>query len=297
MAKISRRDFLGTAAVGSLGFSLFGPAFITQRTADLAVVKGANPAAATRAAVEAVGGIKRFLKPGGKVMIKPNISWDRVPTQAATTNPEVVGSVVAMCKEAGAGSIVVMDNSLNDPRRCYIRSGISAAATAAGGEAPFMNPRRFELVDTGGKALGKWEVYKDALEVDLLINVPVAKHHSAARLSIGMKNLYGLIGGARSRLHQSMDQGIADLAAFFKPQLTIVDAYRILVRNGPQGGRISDTRLENTIIASADLVAADSRAVMLFGLKGTDIGYIRMAADMGVGTYDLSSITVKEFAI
>lgn len=297
MSKINRRDFLGTAAVGGLGFSLLGPGIITQSMADLAVVKGANPAAAVRAAVDAIGGIKRFLKPGGRVMIKPNISWDRVPTQAATTNPDVVGAVVAICREAGAGSVVVMDNSLNDPRRCYIRSGIYEAAKAAGGEAPFMNPRRFEVVDTGGKVLGRWEVYKDALEMDLLINLPVAKHHSSARLTIGMKNLYGLIGGARSRLHQNMDQGIADLAAFFRPQLTIVDAYRILVRNGPQGGRISDTRLENTIIASADLVAADTRAAMLFGLKGTDIGYIRLAADMGVGTHDLSSITVREFAI
>jgi uncharacterized protein (DUF362 family) len=294
---VDRRNFLKTTAIGGVGLALLGSNVIADPFADLSVAIGDDPAKATRAAVDAIGGIKRFVKPGQSVMIKPNISWDRVPAQAATTNPDVVAAVVAMCKEAGAKRVVVTDNSLNDARRCFKRSGIADAVKAAGGEAIFMNPRRFKVTDTGGKALGKWEVYSDALNFDCLINIPIAKHHSSAKVTLGMKNLYGLIGGPRNRLHQRMDQGIADLGAFFKPQLTIIDAYRILLRNGPSGGRPTDTKLTKTIIASADIVAADARAAQLFGHEGKDVGFIRLADQMGVGTMDLSSLNIKEFNV
>lgn len=297
MTIVTRRQFLGSSLLGAAGLAIGGPAVIAEPMADMAVVKGEDPAAAARAALDALGGMKRFVKPGASVMVKPNMSWDRIPEQAATTNPAVVGAVVAMCREAGAARVVVLDNTLNDARRCYVRSGIAAAVEAAGGQAPFINPRRFAMVDTGGKALGKWEVYQDALDFDLLINVPVAKHHGSSKLSLGMKNLYGLISGARSRLHQNMDQGIADLALFFRPRLTIIDAYRILLRNGPSGGRASDTRLEKTIIASHDIVAADARASMLFGMQPADLGYVRIAAAGGLGTYDFARLAVREFSI
>lgn len=297
MKKFNRREMLKTSSLAGVGLSVFGPSILAEPIADMSVVKGKNPAAATRAAIDAIGGMKRFVKPGASVMVKPNMSWDRMPKQAATTNPEVVGAVVALCKEAGAKRIVVTDNTLNDARRCFTRTGIAAATKAAGGEAVFMNPRRFSIVDTGGKALGKWSIYRDAVDFDVLINVPILKHHSASRLSIGMKNLYGLISGARNRLHQQMDQGIADLAAFFKPELTVVDGYRMLIRNGPSGGRPTDTKLTETIIACSDIVAADARSTILFGLKPTDIGYIRLGSEMGLGTYDLSSLKVKEFSI
>jgi uncharacterized protein (DUF362 family) len=297
MKNIDRRRFLSSVSAGGLGLSLVGPAVFANETVDLACVTGESPAAATRAAVDAIGGMKRFIKPGNSVFVKPNMSWDRIPTQAATTNPDVVATVVALCKEAGASRVLVTDNTLNDARRCYTRTGIADAAKAAGADVQFINSRRFKVVETGTKSLGNWSVYTDALDYDVLISVPVAKHHSSARLSIGMKNLYGLIGGARNRLHQRMDQGIADLAAFFRPDLTIVDGYRILVRNGPSGGRPSDTKLTKTIIATADPIAADARAAMLFGLKGSDIGYVRLGAEMGLGTMDLQSIKTRDFAI
>jgi len=294
MNKLDRRGFIRTAA-GGLGCALLGPRLLfAGEAADLGVARGEDPAANVRAAIEAIGGIGRFVSRGDDVLVKPNIGWDRLPSQAANTNPQVVAAVVKLCFDAGAKRVLVMDNSLNDPRRCYTRSGIYKAATAAGAEMPYMNVRRFVLTNTGGLVLGNWPVYRDAIEVDALINVPIAKHHSLSRLTMGMKNLYGLIGGPRHRLHQRLDEGIADLTGFFRPKLTILDAYRVLRRNGPQGGRASDTELLKTVIAGADPVAVDARGAELFGLSGADLGYVRVGAERGLGTYDLSKLTIRE---
>ena len=294
MRRIDRRSFLAAAA-GGIGAAALGPNFLKAATpADIAVAKGEDPAANVRAAVEAIGGIGRFVSSGNVVLVKPNIGWDRLPDQAANTNPAAVAEMVRLCREAGASRVLVMDNTLNDPRRCYTRSGIYQAATEAGAEMPYMNVRRFQMVDTGGSVLGNWPVYQDAIEADVLINMPIAKHHSLSRLSLGMKNLYGLIGGPRHRLHQRLDEGIADLAAYFKPQLTVLDAWRILTRNGPQGGRASDTELTKMVIAGADLIAADSKAAELFGIKGSELGCIRIGAERGLGTHDLSKLDVRE---
>ena len=271
-----------------------GPAVGTQSNVDLSIARGEDPDAIVRAAVEALGGMGRFVSRDNVVLVKPNIGWDRLPAQAANTNPEIVAAVVKMCKEAGAKRVLVEDNCLNDHRRCYTRSGILEAATAAGAEMPFMNVRRFKLVNTGGTVLGNWPVYEDALEADVLINMPIAKHHSLSRLSMGMKNLYGLIGGPRHRLHQRLAEGIADLTAFFRPALTILDAFRILVRSGPQGGRLSDTELAKTVVAGVDPVAVDARGAEFFGLKGSDLDFVRLGAERGLGTYDLSSLNISE---
>ena len=294
MRRIDRRNFLAAAA-GGVGAAAIGPTLLNAAVAaDLAVASGDDPAANVRAAIDAIGGIGRFVSSGSVVLVKPNIGWDRLPDQAANTNPAAVAAVVALCREAGASRVLVMDNTLNDPRRCYTRSGIYEAATGAGAEMPFMNVRRFQMVDTGGSVLGNWPVYQDAIEADVLINMPIAKHHSLSTLSLGMKNLYGLIGGPRHRLHQRLDEGIADLAAYFKPQLTVLDAWRILRRNGPQGGRASDTELTKMAIAGADLIAVDSKAAELFGIKGSELGCIRIGAERGLGTHDLSKLDVRE---
>jgi len=284
MNKLDRRGFIRTAA-GGLGCALLGPRLLfAGEAADLGVARGEDPAANVRAAIEAIGGIGRFVSRGDDVLVKPNIGWDRLPSQAANTNPQVVAAVVKLCFDAGAKRVLVMDNSLNDPRRCYTRSGIYKAATAAGAEMPYMNVRRFVLTNTGGLVLGNWPVYRDAIEVDALINVPIAKHHSLSRLTMGMKNLYGLIGGPRHRLHQRLDEGIADLTGFFRPKLTILDAYRVL----------SDTELLKTAIAGADPVAVDARGAELFGLSGADLGYVRVGAERGLGTYELSKLIIRE---
>ncbi len=295
MGIIDRRRFIAATAAGGLALALGRRAHAgTQDLPGLAVATGDDPAGIARAAVGALGGMSRFVSRGDAVLVKPNIGWDRLPNQAANTNPQVVAAVVAMCLEAGAGRVLVEDNSLNDARRCYARSGIYEAATAAGAEMPFMNVRRFRLTETGGTVLGNWPVYLDALEADVLINVPIAKHHSLSRLSMGMKNLYGLIGGPRNRLHQRLAEGIVDLTAFFRPALTVLDCYRILVRNGPQGGRLSDTELRGMVIAGTDPVAVDARGAELFGLGAADLDYVRLGAERGLGTHELAGLEVVE---
>ena len=154
---------------------------------------------------------------------------------AACTNPDVVRTLVELSLGAGAKKVTVMDNTTNQAQRCYVRSGIQAAAKAAGADVPFVNPRRIKKMSIGGAWLKDWDVIQDFVECDTLINVPIAKHHNLCRVTLGMKNWLGAIGDPRNRLHQKIDEASADLAAFFKPKLTVLDAYRILVRNGPAG--------------------------------------------------------------
>ena len=263
----------------------------------MAVVTGTDPEAITRRVIEEMGGIGVFVSRGDKVLIKPNIGWDRVPAQAANTNPQVVAALAAMCLDAGAAKVTVLDNTISDSRRCYVRSGIKKAAEEVGAEVPFLADYNFRKVLVGGELIREWPVYRTALEVDKIINVPIAKHHSLSRLTIGMKNLYGLLGGRRNQLHQDVHLSIAEMTAFFAPTLTVVDAFRILIANGPSGGSLSDVRQANTIIASVDPVAADARAAALFDIDPQEIHYLVLGSQMGIGTLEVESSEVKEVAI
>lgn len=266
----------------------------------LAVARGTDPAAITRAAVAALGGIERFVKSGADVIIKPNICVGYHPPEyAATTNPIVVGTLVAMCLEAGARRIRVMDTPIgtSTAEAAYEVSGIRAAVEAAGGTMEVMSRVKFARFDIpDGRDIKAWEVYRDIVEADVLINVPIAKHHSLAGLTLGCKNLMGVILHP-NRFHQNLAQRIADLLSLVRPTLTVVDAVRILVAHGPTGGNLDDVRVMNTVIASHDTVAADAYAATLFGLTGEKIAYIKAAADMGLGTLDLSSVRVEEIEV
>jgi uncharacterized protein (DUF362 family) len=179
----------------------------------------------------------------------------------------------------------------------YARSGIEAAVTAAGGEMEVMNPHKFRKVEIPqGRSIRKWPIYQDALDADVLINVPIAKHHSLARLTLGGKNLMGLILN-RGSIHSDLGQRIADLSSLIRPTLTVVDAVRILIRNGPTGGNLDDVKPCNTVIASHDMVASDAYATTLFDLAGTDISYVRASAEMGLGTLELDQIKIAEIAV
>ncbi len=265
----------------------------------MAVARGADPAAITRAAITALGGIERFVKPGADVIIKPNICANYHPPEyATTTNPIVVSTLVTMCLEAGARRVRVMDNPFGGtPESAYAVSGIAEAVEAAGGVMEVMSPVKFARFDIpDGRDITAWDVYRDVIEADVLINVPIAKHHSLARLTLGGKNLMGVILNP-NRFHQNLGQRIADLLSLVRPTLTVVDAVRILVAHGPTGGNLSDVRETNTVIASHDTVAADAYAATLFGLTGADIAYVRAAADMGLGTLDLSNVRVEEVSV
>jgi uncharacterized protein (DUF362 family) len=297
---MDRRTFLKTAAIGSIGLSLpvVDPlnALAAQPSPDIVVVNGPTPEKLVRAAVDALGGIKRFISKGDVVVVKPNIGWDRVPEQAGNTNPEVVAAVVKLCYEAGAKKVKVFDRPVNDPRRCYIQSGIEPAAKAAGADVTHMDDRKFKEMPINGLALKSWPLYSEIFEADKVINVPIAKHHGLAKLTMSMKNWMGMMGGSRRVIHQNLDESLVDLAMKAKPALTILDAVRILTGNGPQGGDLKDVKKIDTVIAGIDQVAIDAYGATLFGMHGKDLGYVRMAAEHKFGVMDLGKLNIKKIS-
>ncbi len=250
---------------------------------------GPDPAANVRRAVAALGGMERFVRRGECVLIKPNVGWDRIPEQAANTDPDVVAELVRLCRAAGARRVVVTDISCNDPRRCFARSGIAAAAGAAGAEVIESHRLTVAPVTLTGLAAGL-EVIEELLEADRVINAPVVKHHSLARVTLGMKNWYGVLGRGRNRLHQSIDRSIAELAAAFRPTLTVVDATRVLLRNGPQGGSLNDVKAVNAVAAGTDPVMCDAWGAAHLGHAPSSLPFIELAEQRGLGRADLKAV-------
>jgi uncharacterized protein (DUF362 family) len=263
--------------------------------------KGGTPAQLARAVVAELGGMKAFVSPGETVVVKPNIGWDRKPEQAANTNPELVCEVVRMCLEAGAAKVKVFDRTCNDPRRCYVTSGIGPAVEAMNDprvELSQVDERRFRKIDIpGATLLTSWPFYEDVLSADKYINVPIAKHHSAAVLTMGMKNILGVVGSNRAVLHRNLPEALLDLNRGLRTHLTIVDATRILTANGPQGGKLEDVTQLDTVVAGTDIVAVDSVACALFGKSPKDIRYLQMAHEQGFGVADLDRIRVKKIGV
>lgn len=263
--------------------------------AELAIAKNdTDPASLTRKAIDALGGMQRFISRGDVVVVKPNIGWDRLPVHAANTNPQVVATVVQMAFEAGAKKVVVTDASCNEPNRSFQRSGIWRAAYNVGAEVIIPAEFRFRSMRLRGDVLDEWPVYTPLVNADKVINVPVAKHHNLAKYTGAMKNWYGVLGGRRNRLHQNIDVSIADLATFMRPTMVVMDATRVLVRNGPQGGNVDDTRELNTVIATIDQVAADAYGAMLLGQKRENLPYLQMGEERGLGTTHWESLRLVE---
>jgi len=294
-----RRQFLKTSAAICAVSPVFSDSLLhAQETTDLAVVKNGEPAALVRNAVDALGGMSRFVNKNDVVVLKPNISWDRVPPQAATTNPESVAEVVKMCLESGASKVIIFDNTLNEPRRCYKRSGIQAAAEAAGADVQHVHERKFKRVAfPEGKLIRNWEVYDELLEADTLINMPAAKHHSISGVSLGMKNLMGVLGGVRGKIHRQFDTKLVDINTLVRPKLTILDAYRMLLRNGPSGGNPADVALTRTVVAGTDPVAVDSYGVTLFGLDPLKTGFLVEASARQLGQNRLDKLNIRTIAL
>lgn len=303
---ITRRDFIKGTAFTTLGLALgvssfdLVSAFAQEKSEfpELAVVTDGSPAEITRKAIDLLGGMKRFVSKGDIVVVKPNIGWDRNPEQAADTNPEVVAEVVKLCLEAGAKKVKVFDRPCNTASRCYTRSGIKKAASEAGAEVSY-------VVDSGfvktklpqGVELKSWWLYKPALDADVLINIPVAKHHGLTRLTLGMKNLMGIMGGNRGQVHWHIDQKLADLANYVRPDLTILDAVRILMRNGPQGGNLKDVKKIDTVIAGENIATVDAYGATLFKLKPTDLEFVKIGYKLGLGEIDLDKIRIKKLSL
>lgn len=251
----------------------------------------------TRKVFQSVGGVSRFISRGDVVVIKPNISWARPPKMAATTNPEVLQAVIELCQEAGVKKVRIADNTIDDAKFCFSVSGAANVAKTTGAE--LVNPVSSLLreMNLQGDRLDVWPVYLPIIEADKVINLPVAKDHILSSLTLGMKNWFGAIGGRRGSLHGEIHPIIVDLARFFKPTLTLIDATRIMKRNGPSGGSISDVVIKNTLILSDDPVAADGKAALLFGKEPQNIGHIKLAKKRELGTYDFSKLLQKKVSV
>jgi uncharacterized protein (DUF362 family) len=300
---MDRRKFLRLAALAGAGLALPGRwdklagAAEPARRPDLVVAHGMSPEKIVHAAIDALGGIRKFISRGDIVVIKPNIGWDRTPEQAGNTNPEVVAAVVKLCFEAGASKVRVFDRPVNDPRRCFVQSGIAPAAAALGANVDYVDDRKFKDMEINGMALKSWPLYTEVFEADKVINIPIAKHHGLAKLTMSMKNWMGVMGGQRRQIHQKLDESLVDLSMKIKPTLTILDAVRILTANGPQGGSLTDVKRLDTVIAGVDQVAIDSYGATLFGMKGNDLGYVTLGHKLGIGQMDLNKVKIRKINV
>ncbi len=257
---------------------------------DIVIAKGEDPYNLTMKAVASMGGMERFVGKGDIVVVKPNIGWDRSPEQAGNTNPHVIAALVAMSFNAGAKKVKVFDLTCNDPRRCYANSGIEKAAREKGAEIFFTD--EWDTVKAKFRydsPMNGWPVLRDALECDVFINVPVVKHHGLAGLTLSMKNLMGVCAGNRGLIHQDIGAKLVDLTDFVNPDLTIMDAYRVLVRNGPTGGDLKDVEYPKTVVAATDPTLADTYASILMKVDPLSIPNIRIAKERGFGSTDIEN--------
>jgi uncharacterized protein (DUF362 family) len=264
------------------------------RYPEMVVAQGEDPRALVRKALEGLGGVRRFIARGDVVVIKPNIAWDRTPEQAANTNPLAVAEMVRECLNAGAKKVIVTDVSCNEPHRCFERSGIARAASDEGAEIVLPEERLFRQVNLRGDVLGEWPVLEPFIAADKVINFPVAKSHSLTGVTLGMKNWYGILGGARNRLHQRIHESLADLADVMRPTLTLMDAYRVLIRNGPTGGSLADVLLKKTLVAGTDPVALDAYVAKAYwDLEPSQLRYLQLAQDRGLGKMDFAKVRTE----
>ncbi len=298
---MDRRDFIKGVSAGSAAVSMVlnGKSFAAVKKPVVSVAEGSDYEALVSQVLKPLGGIEAFVKTGHKVALKPNISFDRKPEQGANVHPAVLKTMVKLCLDAGASEVLVFDRVLAEERRCYEQSGANDAIASIGDDrVKLVHPRDRDFVKRQldkGIFFRTWEFYKPALEADVYINLPIAKHHGSAKLTLGLKNILGVIGGNRGKVHMRLDQGIADLNTVLIPDLTVIDATRILLRNGPSGGNVEDVEKKDTLIASTDTVAADAYAARhLFGMEVSEVGYIEKAHELGLGEKDLSKVKVKK---
>ncbi len=249
----------------------------------LVAARGKDAGKALSAALDKLGGVSRFVNRGEKVLIKPNVGWDRQPEQAANTNPDLVAAMVRQCLNAGAAEVWVTDVPINDLYRSFARSGIEAAVEKAGGKVKVNRSTDFIQTDLKGEVLGAWPVSSFYHKVDRVINMPVVKHHSLSRASISMKNWYGILGGKRNRLHQDIHASIVDLAS--------------AVQNGPTGGNLSDVSIHDTVIIGTDEVALDSYSLQYLNLTAGDVPYLGMAVKRGLGIAEWRTLNYLELEV
>lgn len=308
---MKRRDFLlksvnagiltGAAlSVGNVG-SLFGSQMTgsTGLPYDLVAVRGGSPADMFDKAIASMGGMSKFVQKNQTVVVKPNIGWDAPPERAANTNPQLIKRIIEHCLKVGAKEVYVFDNTCNEWTKCYRNSGIENAVKDAGGKMVTGKTKSHyqEVSVPGGKSLHNAEVHELILDSDVFINVPVLKSHGGAKLTIAMKNLMGIVWDRRYWHSNDLHQCIADFPTFKKPDLNVVDAYRVLKRNGPRGVSVNDVVMMHSLLLSTDIVAVDTAATKLFGLDINQVPYITKAESLGLGTTNLESLKIDRIKI
>ncbi len=304
---MNRRDFVkkffqisGTILISSfVNPVIILKKLIAEPASELVSIKGENYEQSLKLAIDLLGGIGKFIKKGDKVVIKPNIAWNRPVEMAANTNPEIVSAMIRLCREAKAGEIIVFDRTCTNPYKSYKISGIKKSAEEAGAKVVYVNKVSKKLYQKvkihKGRYLKESLVCKYILEADKVINIPVAKVHSSAVLTMALKNWMGTTGDRRGNWHFDLHNAIADYASIMKPVLTVIDATRIMVKNGPAGGKLEYVKKKNMVIISTDQLLADVYAAKrLFNKTPRDIKYLGYAYKLGVGEINLSKAKIIE---
>lgn len=309
---MDRRSFLrNSIALPALGVTLpgalksdvwmprDGSRISSGSTFDLVAVKGGEPDVMFSKGIEALGGIQAFVKKGQKVVVKPNIGWDVSPERAGNTNPKLVEEIVKQCYQAGAKEVYVFDNTCDNWERTYQNSGISRAVKNANGKiSPGNAEGYYQTVEVpGGVTLKNAKVHELLLGSDVVINVPILKHHGSTQLTMSMKNLMGVVWDRRFWHRNDLHQCIADFATYHKPTLNVLDAYYVMKDNGPRGASMDDVVQMKSLLISTDMVAIDAAGAKMMGKEPSDIRHLQIAADAGVGRIDLSTLNIKRIAL
>ena len=310
---MERRNFLKAALLGTVAGAmsfksekLFGSGKVESYAVDndLVAVMGGEPEEMYSKAIAAMGGISRFIKKGDKVVVKPNMGWDKKPEFAANTNPDLLTAIIKDCFAAGASEVTVFDNTCDEWQACYKNSGLEAAAKAAGAKVAFAHDEKYykAVQLPKGQKLKEAKIHEAIINCDKWINVPVLKTHGGAKLTISMKNYMGIVWDREYWHKTDLQQCIADCATYEKkPVLNIVDAYRIMTQNGPKGRTIADTQTAKALFMSTDIVAVDTAALRFFGqfktIKLEEVSHIGIAEKMNVGTTDLDKLKVERIRI
>ena len=316
---MERRDFIKTAAVTGIAgaMNIAGGSDVSAKPSsapskvDLVAVRNGTPAQMFEKAIAEMGGMKQYIKPGYKVVLKPNIGWDRTEEWAANTNPELVAAVVKSCLAAGAKEVLVFDHTCDEWKFTYKNSGIEDAVKQAGGKMAFAHEEKYyrEMALPGGKSLKNAKIHEAILDCDAWINMPVLKNHDGAKMTIAMKNLMGIVWDRQIFHRNDLQQCIADCFTYAKkPVLNIVDAYRVMKSNGPKGRSKSDAVDVKRLFMSTDIVAVDTAAATLLVevLKktGTDkaislnlVGHLAKGQELNLGTMDLDKLNIKRIEL
>lgn len=300
---VTRREFITSIASGVAvgGGMLMRPAalFAAPLGVDIALVKGGEPDQMFDLGLQALTGgvgIAEFIRPGATVAVKPNASWSSSPELGATTHPRLVGRIVEHCLQAGAREVLVADHTISDWRRAYEVSGIGAEVKNSGGRLVPANAERYYQTSAiaGAAVLARSEVHEIFLEADVIINVPVLKHHGSTGITAGLKNMMGVVWNRQSFHRIGLHQAIADFGLLIQPQLTVIDAYRVMTSGGPRGSSSgAGLRLDKVQILSRDPVAADAAAALTWGTSPERIAYIGKAAEHGLGRTDIDAMTIQ----